>query len=152
MDRFLMRVKMGYPESASEREILRATAGAARLDDLRPVVTGEEVVAMQEAVEKIRVDDSLLDYALAIVKKTRESEYFSLGVSPRGSLMLYRASQAMAFLEGRTFATPSDFKSLAVPVFAHRVVVDARYSSTLKKTEQSDKLLAELVESVAVPV
>jgi MoxR-like ATPase len=66
--------------------------------------------------------------------------------------MLYRAAQAMAFLEGRTFATPSDFKGLAVPVFAHRVVVDARYSSTLKKTEQSDKLLAELVESVTVPV
>src|SRR5690348_16301529 len=148
MDRFLMRVKMGYPESESEREILRATAGAARLDDLQPVVTGEEVVAMQDAVEKIRVDDSLLDYALAIVKKTRESEFFSLGVSPRGSLMLYRAAQAMAFLEGRSFTTPSDFKSLAVPVFAHRVVVDARYSSTLKKTEQSDKLLTELVESV----
>ncbi|MCU1286587.1 MAG: putative ATPase, 3 [Acidobacteriales bacterium] len=152
MDRFLMRVKMGYPESASEREILRATAGAARLDDLQAVVTGAEVIAMQNEVEKIRVDDSLLDYALAIVKKTRESEYFSLGVSPRGSLMLYRAAQAMAFLEGRSFATPSDFKGLAVPVFAHRVVVDARYSSTLKKTEQSDKLLTELVESVAVPV
>jgi MoxR-like ATPase len=152
MDRFLMRVKMGYPESASEREILRATAGAARLDDLRAVVTGDEVLAMQDAVEKIRVDDSLLDYALAIVKKTRESEYFSLGVSPRGSLMLFRAAQAMAFLEGRSFATPSDFKRLAVPVFAHRVVVDARYSSTLKKTEQSDKLLGELVETVPVPV
>ena len=66
--------------------------------------------------------------------------------------MLYRAAQAMAFLDGRSFTTPSDFKNLAVPVFAHRVVVDARYSSTLKKTEQSDKLLAELVESVAVPV
>jgi MoxR-like ATPase len=152
MDRFIMRVKMGYPESASEREILRATAGAARLDDMTAVVSGKEVLAMQNAVEQVRVDDSLLDYALAIVKKTRQSDYFSLGVSPRGSLMLFRAAQALAFLEGRNFATPQDFKSLTVPVFAHRVVVDARYSSTLKKTEQADKLLAEIVETVNVPV
>jgi MoxR-like ATPase len=93
-----------------------------------------------------------MDYALNIVNKTRESEYFSLGVSPRGSLMLYRAAQALAYLEGRTFCSPSDFKRLAVPVLAHRIVVDARYSSTLKKTEQADQLMQEVVESVAVPV
>src|SRR5205814_3244662 len=125
--------------------------GAARLDDLRAVVTGDEVLTMQAAVEKIRVDDSLLDYALAIVKKTRESEYFSLGVSPRGSLMLFRAAQAMAFLEGRSFTTPSDFKRLAVPVFAHRVVVNARYSSTLKASEQAERIVGEIIENVAVP-
>lgn len=152
MDRFLIRAKMTYPEPASEKEILRATAGAARLPDMRPVVNREEVVQMQEEVQQVRVDDALMDYALEIVGKTRESDFFSLGVSPRGTLMLYRAAQAMAYLEGRTFCTPSDFKMLAVPVFAHRVVVDARYSSNLKKTEQADKLLGEIVESVAVPV
>jgi MoxR-like ATPase len=152
MDRFLMRVKMGYPEAASEREILRATAGAARLDDLQSVVTGDDVLFMQNEVEKVRVDDSLVDYALEIVRKTRDSDFFSLGVSPRGSLMLFRSAQALAYLEGRSFAIPADFKTLAVPVFAHRVVVDARYSSTLKKAEQSDQLLKEVVESVAVPV
>ena len=152
MDRFLMRVKMGYPEAASEREILRGTAGAARLDDLQSVVTGDDVLLMQSEVEKVRVDDSLVDYALEIVRKTRDSDYFSLGVSPRGSLMLFRSAQALAYLEGRNFAIPGDFKTLAVPVFAHRVVVDARYSSTLKKAEQSDQLLKEVVESVAVPV
>ncbi|HUS18604.1 MAG TPA: MoxR family ATPase [Terriglobales bacterium] len=152
MDRFLMRVKMGYPEAKSEREILRATAGAARLDDMRSVLSGNDITTMQTEVEGVRVDDSLVDYALAIVAKTRDSEYFSLGVSPRGSLMLYRAAQALAYLEGRTFCTPSDFKSLAVPVFAHRVVVDARYSTNMKKSEQSDQLLHEIVDSVAVPV
>jgi MoxR-like ATPase len=152
MDRFLMRVKMGYPEAASEREILRARAGAARLDDLRSVVTGDDILLMQAEVEKVRVDDSLVDYSLEIVRRTRDSDYFSLGVSPRGSLMLYRSAQALAYLEGRSFAIPADFKTLAVPVFAHRVVVDARYSSTLKKAEQSDQLLKEVVESVAVPV
>src|SRR5438270_10991589 len=109
MDRFLMRVKMGYPEAASEREILRARAGAARLDDLHSVVTGDDVLHMQNEVEKVRVDDSLVDYALEIVRKTRDSDYFSLGVSPRGSLMLFRSAQALAYLEGRNFAIPADF-------------------------------------------
>ncbi|HUR36539.1 MAG TPA: MoxR family ATPase [Terriglobales bacterium] len=152
MDRFLMRVKMGYPEAKSEREILRATAGAARLDDMRSVLSGNDITSMQADVQKVRVDDALMDYALAIVAKTRDSEYLALGVSPRGSLMLYRAAQALAYLEGRTFCTPQDFKSLAVPVFAHRVVVDARYSTSMKKSEQSDQLLHEIVDSVAVPV
>jgi len=152
LDRFLMRVKMGYPEAASEREILRAQAGAARLDDMRPVVSGEDVLAMQQEVERVRVDDSLVDYALALVARTRESEYFSLGVSPRGSLMLFRAAQAVAFLSGRTFCVPQDLKSLALHVFAHRVVVNQRYSSTMKKAEQAEQLLQEIIESVAVPV
>jgi MoxR-like ATPase len=143
---------MGYPEAKSEREILRATAGAARLDDMRSVLSGNDITTMQAEVENVRVDDALVDYALAIVAKTRDSEYFALGVSPRGSLMLYRAAQALAYLEGRNFCTPSDFKSLAVPVFAHRVVVDARYSTNMKKSEQSDQLLHEIVDSVAVPV
>ena len=89
---------------------------------------------------------------LAIVRKTRESEFLSLGVSPRGSQMLYRAAQAMAFLEGRNFCTPEDFKPLAVPVFAHRVVVSGAYSSTLKKSEQAEQVIREIGESVPVPV
>jgi len=152
MDRFLVRVRMGYPEASSEREILRGNAGAARLDELKPVLSAEEIVQLQQEVERVTVDDSLLDYALQIVKRTRENEHLSLGVSPRGSLMLYHASQAMAFLEGRTFTTPDDFKQLAVPTFAHRVVVNARYSSTMKKAEQSEQILREIVDSVPVPV
>jgi MoxR-like ATPase len=108
------------------------------------------VIAMQQDVEKVRVDESLVDYALQIVKRTRESDQFALGVSPRGSLMLYRAAQALAYLNGRTFTTPDDFKSLVIPVFSHRVVVDARYGST-RKSEQAEKLLAEILEGVAVP-
>lgn len=151
MDRFLVRVQMTYPAPESEREILRAQAGAARLDEVRPVLSGAEVVEMQEQVKDVRVDESLVSYTLEIVGKTRENEQLSLGVSPRGSLMLYRAAQAMAFLEGRSFATPEDFKRLAVPVFAHRVVVNARYSSTLKSSEQAERILAEIVENVSVP-
>src|SRR5690348_7728037 len=151
LDRFLLRVQMSYPAAESERQILRAEAGAARLDEVQPVLTGAEVLEMQEQVMQIRVDESLVTYMLEIVKRTRESEHLSLGVSPRGSLMLYRAAQAMAFVEGRGFATPHDFKRLAVPVFAHRVVVNARYSSTLKASEQAERIVGEIVDTVAVP-
>jgi MoxR-like ATPase len=151
MDRFLIRARMGYPDAAAEREVLRSEAGAARLEDVRSVLTGEDVLAMQEEVKAVQVDESLVDYALRIVQRSRESQHLSLGVSPRGSLMLYRGAQAMAYLDGRTFCTPEDFKSLAVPVFGHRVVVNGRYASTLRKSEQSDEVLRDIVESVAVP-
>ncbi len=152
LDRFLLRLHMGYPQKASEREILRSEAGAARLDKITPVATGEEIIAMQEEVKLVKVDDSLVDYALEIVKHTRESDSLALGVSPRGSLMLYRAAQAMAYLDGRKFATPTDFKSLATPVFSHRVVVNARYSSTMKKADQAETIIRDIVQSIPVPV
>jgi len=152
LDRFLMRVRMGYPEGTAEREILRDEAGAAQLEKLRPVLNASDVLEIQQAVTRVHVDDSLVTYALAIVSKTRESEYLSLGVSPRGSQMFYRAAQAMAFIDGRDYCTPEDFKPLAVPVFAHRVVVNTLYSSTLRKSEQSEQVLREIVDSVPVPV
>jgi len=152
LDRFLMRVQMGYPDGDSEREILRSEAGTAQLELLEPVLTGADVLEMQQAITRVRVDESLVGYVLAIVRATRESEQFSLGVSPRGSQMLYRAGQAMAFLDGRSFCVPEDFKPLVVAVFAHRVAVNGRYSSTLKKSEQAEQLMREIVESVRVPV
>jgi MoxR-like ATPase len=143
---------MGYPEGDAEREILRAEAGVAQLENLRPVLNAADVVEIQQAVAQVHVDESLITYLLNIVTKTRESEYLSLGVSPRGSQMLYRAAQAMAFLEGRDYCTPEDFKPLVVSVFAHRVVVSSAYTSTLKKSEQAEQVLREIVESVPVPV
>ena len=152
LDRFLMRVRMGYPGEAAEREILRSTAGAIQLENLHPVLTGTEVLDMQQEVTRVRVDDSLVTYTLEIVRKTRDAEHLALGVSPRGSQMLYRAAQAMAFLEGRSFCVPEDFKPLVVPVFAHRVVPNAHYSSTLKKSEQVEESIREILENTAVPI
>jgi len=152
MDRFLMRIQMGYPDSLAEREILRAQAGAAQLDNLRPVLSGADVLEMQDAVTRVRVDDSLVNYALNIIRKTRQSDVFSLGVSPRGSQMLYRAAQASAFLNGRIFCVPEDFKPLVVPVFAHRVNLNGRNSSGQNKIQQAEQLLHEIVAGVAVPV
>ena len=152
LDRFLLRVRMGYPVRANEREILRSEAGAARLDEIKPVASGADILAMQEEVTHVKVDDSLVDYALEIVKRTRESEILTLGVSPRGSLMIYRAAQAMAYLDSRNYATPADFKSLAIPVFSHRVAVNVRYSSTLKKSHQAENILHDILQTVPVPV
>jgi len=152
MDRFLMRVRMGYPDGEAEREILRSQAGAAQLENLEPVLTGADVLEMQHAVSRVHVDESLVSYTLQIVRKTRDSEHLSLGVSPRGSQMLYRAAQASAFLDGRDFCAPEDFKPLVVPVFAHRVAVSTLYSSTLKTSEQTDQVVRDIVESVPVPI
>jgi MoxR-like ATPase len=150
LDRFLLRIRMGYPSRESEKEILRNRA--AGTDGLQPVLDAAQVVAMQDAVPRVRVDDSLLDYALAIVERTRTNEKLSLGVSPRGSVMLHRAAQARAFLLGRDYCIPDDFKRLIVPVFAHRVVVNSRYVSTQKKSEMCEAILSEITESVPVPL
>jgi len=147
-----MRVRMSYPDGDAEREIVRSEAGAATLDQMQPVLTGADLLEMQQALTRVRVDDSLVSYALAIVAKTRQSEQLSLGVSPRGSQMLYRAAQGMAFLDGRNFCTPEDFKSLVVSVFAHRVVVNSVYSSMLKKSEQAEQVIQEIVDGTPVPM
>ncbi len=152
LDRFLMRVRMGYPEGDTEREILRSEAGTAQLEQLRPVLNAADVLEIQQAVRLVHVDEALITYALAIVRKTRESDHLSLGVSPRGSQMFYHAAQAMAFLDGRDYCTPEDFKPLAVAILAHRVVVSSLYASTLKKSEQAEQVIREIVESVPVPV
>jgi MoxR-like ATPase len=152
LDRFLLRIQMGYPQVSDERKILRSEAGAARLEDIGAVATAGDVLTMQDEATRVKVDDSLVDYALEIVRRTRESAVLSLGVSPRGSLMLYRAAQARAYLDGRMFATPEDFKSLAIPVFSHRVVVNGRYSATMKRSEQAETILRDILQAVPVPV
>src|SRR5882757_1077002 len=140
LDRFLLRTGMGYPSRESEREIMQQHSG------------GRDAASEVTAVMEARVDDSLRDYAIDIVERTRRTEQLTLGVSPRGLLMLQRAAQARAFLEGREFCTPDDFKQLIVPVFAHRVVVNTRYATTQKKTAQVEAILREIMESTRVPL
>src|SRR5438477_2336235 len=146
LDRFLMRVHMGYPDSKSEREILRSEAGTAQLDQLEAVLTGADVLEMQHVVTQVEVDDALIAYALEIVARTRKHEKLTLGVSPRGSQMLYRAAQAMAFLDGRNFCVPEDFKPPAVPVFAHRVAIQGMNSSGVQKSVGPEGVIQEVVE------
>ena len=152
LDRFLMRIRMGYPSLESEREILEALARKDPLDSLEPLMGNEEVSEIQEAVRQVKVDEALMNYGLQIAERTRQHEYLSLGVSPRGTMGLYRAAQSLAMLEGREYCIVDDFKRLAVPVFAHRLVISSRYATTLKKSHQSEALLQEILDSIPVPL
>jgi MoxR-like ATPase len=152
LDRFLMRIKMGYPSRETERQILRSRATDDSVGTLEPVAGVSDVISMQEAVARVKVDSSLHDYALEIVNRTRKSDQLALGVSPRGTLMLQRAAQARAFLEGREYCLPDDFKQLAVAVFSHRVVASTRHASLQKKSESTETVLREIVDSVRVPL
>jgi MoxR-like ATPase len=152
LDRFLMRIRMGYPARESEKVIIRNGSGHSPVDEIQPVMDAADVLAMQEQVSHVRVDDSLLDYALEVIERTRQSEQLSLGVSPRGAVMLHRAAQGRAFLDGRDYCLPDDFKRLILPVFAHRVVVSSRYVSTQKKSAQTEAILSEILDSIRVPL
>ena len=152
LDRFLMRIRMGYPSRESEKEIIRNNSAAGHADRITPLMDAADVAAMQDAVSHVKVDDSLLDYAIEIIERTRQTEQLSLGVSPRGAVMLHRAAQARAFLEGRDYCLPDDFKRLIIPVFAHRVVVSSRYVSTLRKSEQAEAILREILDTTRVPL
>ena len=147
-----MRVKMGYPSHETERQILRSRIADDPISSMEPVADIADVLSMQERVIQIKVDSSLHDYALEIVNRTRKSDQLALGVSPRGTLMLQRAAQARAFLEGRDYCLPDDFKQLAVSVFSHRIVASTRHASLQKKSETTENVLREIVESVRVPL
>jgi MoxR-like ATPase len=152
LDRFLMRIKMGYPSHETERDIMRKRVGGDPLESLDPVADLSDVLSMQDSVARIKVDASLQDYALEIVNRTRKTDQLTLGVSPRGTLMLQRAAQARAFLDGRDYCLPDDFKQLAVSVFSHRVVASSRHASLQKKSETTESVLRDIVESVPVPL
>lgn len=151
MDRFLMRIRIGYPDAASEREIVRSPQ-AATAPEVKPVLAPGELLEIQRGVEGIRVDDSLVGYILAIVEATRAHEQLALGVSPRGAQALYRAAQALALLEARDYVLPDDIKRLAVPVFAHRVVLNQRSSIIPRSTEVSERILDDILKRVEVPL
>jgi len=151
LDRFLMRIRIGYPDREAEREILRNADGI-REAASRPAIAAEELVQLQEQVSRVAVDDSLVDYMLAIVEKTRAHESLSMGVSPRGAQALYRATQALALAEGRDYVIPDDIKRLAVPVFAHRIAINARASLAQRSRETSERILQEILTLVEVPL
>jgi MoxR-like ATPase len=150
LDRFLMRIRLGYPDRTAEREILHQSDSPS-IERLNPVLTDSELLQMQEQVQTIRVDESVIDYMLAIVEKTREHEALALGVSPRGSQALYRSSQALAMIEGRRFVTPDDVKRLVTPVFAHRVIVQTR-KVLGRASDAAAKVLDEILTQVDVPL
>jgi MoxR-like ATPase len=152
LDRFMLRLRIGYPSAEDERQILRDREFRDPLDELRPVMTAAEVVELQNSVAEVSVDDALVEYLMRIAAATRDSEMLDLGVSPRGTLALFRASQALALTEERTYCIPDDIKRLVVPVFAHRILVSTRFSSSMRRTEEAEAVLKEIMKTVSVPL
>jgi MoxR-like ATPase len=152
LDRFMMRLRMGYPDSEDEKTILRQQTLNSPVDHIVPVMHSDGVLALQREVREITVDESLMDYLVRIVRATRDADILDLGVSPRGSLALYHASQALAFIEGRDFVIPDDIKQLVVPIFAHRIVVNSRYSTGLRRSDEAEAALQEILKTVDVPL
>lgn len=152
LDRFMLRLRIGYPGAADEKQILRDREHAEPLDDVQPVMTAADVSELQESVSAVTVDDAIVDYLMRIVSATRSSEMLDLGVSPRGTLSLFRAAQALALSEDRTYCIPDDIKRLVIPVFAHRLTVSSRYSSAMRRSEEAEAVLQEIMKTISVPL
>lgn len=152
LDRFMMRVRMGYPDIEDEKIILRQQALNSPLDRLMPVMHSDDVLALQRESREVTVDESLVDYLIRIVRATRESDILDLGVSPRGSLALYHAAQAMAFIEARDYVIPDDIKRLVVPIFAHRIMVNSRFSTGMRRSDEAEAALQEILKTISVPL
>ncbi len=148
MDRFFMRVRLGYPERKDEIDIIRRFRNDDPLRVLEPVTVAAEIVRFQKHVREVFVSDSLYRYTVDIVRKTRSLKDVTLGASPRGSISLFRAAQAWAMYEGRDYVLPDDVKAMAVPVLAHRLILtqDARIRQV-----SADALIQDILQQVTVP-
>ena len=150
LDRFLMKLSLGYPERSAEKEILSQYNGKNPFDTLSAVCTKEDVKAASDAVCEITVSEPIKEYILNIAEATRNSEKLRLGISPRASLALMKASQAYAGIMGRVFVLPDDVKSVAVPVLSHRILV--KTSNTIRLTDTGEKVIEDLINTVKAPV
>jgi MoxR-like ATPase len=152
LDRFLLRTRIGYPEPADEKQVLDRPHLLHPADELEPVLSIQEVLDLQDGVEKVRLDDSLVDYLLAIVSATRRSDLLALGVSTRGAMALHKAAKALAMVRDREYCLPDDIKDLAPAVLSHRVAIHASQGSKGRRSEEAERVIQEIVESVPVPL
>src|SRR5690606_4766065 len=150
LDRFLLRLSLGYPDRAIERGLLLSRRGEQPVGALEPVADAADVRRLQQACDRVRLDGAVADYVLALVEATRDPARFALGVSTRGALALAAAARARALLEGRDYALPEDVKALAIPVLAHRVQPAGRDAWDADRGE-AERLVAEVVAETAVP-
>jgi len=150
MDRFLLRIRVGYPDETHERRLLRG-AGASSVERLQPVLDVEAVLTLQAQADAVTIEESLLGYVMAIVQATRTHPALALGVSPRGSLALVRAAKALALSEGRSYCVPDDVKELAAPAFAHRVLLRSRWDDPVGETPGAEQVIRQILQDVPVP-
>jgi MoxR-like ATPase len=151
MDRFLMRLRMGYPEADDEREILRTARGGYDAIALNPVLTRSDILSLQSLVHQVFVEDSILDYILRIVAATRTEAEFRTGVSVRGGVALRTAAQGRALVRARDFVLPEDVSELVAPIFAHRLALARQTSDALEERRAVTAVLKRIVASVPIP-
>lgn len=152
LDRFMLRLHVGYPNLADEREILRDRERRNPLAAVEAVMSETDILQLQQTVSEVRVDNALVDYLLQIVASTRQTDQLELGISPRGTLALFRSAQALALIENRDFCIADDIKRLVLPVFAHRVIVNSRQAGTKRRSFEAEQILQEILLKTTVPV
>jgi MoxR-like ATPase len=152
LDRFLMRLCIGYPALEEERKVLDRPHSLHPAETLEAVLSAHEVLALQTRVDDVHMEESLTDYLLAIVQATRQSELLSLGVSTRGALALSKAAKALAVVRGRDYCLPDDIKELAPIVLSHRVMLNRTHGMRTQSFEQAERMVLDIVETVPVPV
>lgn len=153
LDRFLMRIHIGYPDLADEIIILKEQKALGNLDQTEHVLAAEDVLAMQREAEDVKVDEDLLEYIGRIAAATRNSPHIELGVSPRGALALRRAAQAKAYYEDRDYCVPDDIKSMIEPTLAHRIQVAKSFESGgIGGHREDEEILRQVVADVEVPL
>src|SRR5262245_10732329 len=151
MDRFLLRIRIGYPGRREESQILRERGAADPIAAIEPVIDHRTLLGLQDSVEAVAVSDALVDYAMNVVEETRRAPALAVGVPTRGALAWYRAAQAHALASGRQFCVPDDFKGLAPPALAHRVVLGAPTDSLARARDEAERIIADLLARVPVP-
>ncbi|RLT26975.1 MAG: MoxR family ATPase [Chloroflexi bacterium] len=149
LDRFLLRLAVGYPDEAGEIEVLRRFEQRSPFDSLGPVIDGAELVALSASLPQVHVEDAVAQYIVRLCRATRDHAAFDLGASPRASLALFRAARALAAMDGRDYVRPDDVKRLAQPVLAHRLLLSSQ--SRLRGRTAAD-VLDEILHELAVPV
>jgi MoxR-like ATPase len=152
LDRFMMRLHLGYPDNEFERDILRNVRAPRDLSMVQPVLSSDEVIAMQAGVRQVKIDDSLLDYIVRLVGATRNSPLIELGGSTRGAIALRNASQAHAYIQGRDFCIADDVKSVAVAVLAHRLGIARTFEEVAETVGEGSAAVRAILEEVAVPI
>jgi MoxR-like ATPase len=152
LDRFMMRITMGYPEADAERRVVSRAGLDDPVDQLAPVLSPALAAEVTAAVDEVRVDDTVLDYLMDLVARTRASDMLSLGVGPRGGMALHRASRALALLKGRDYVLIDDVKALAEPVLAHRVIPVGGAGDSAWDRELAERAIREIIGAVEIPL
>ena len=153
LDRFLIRIQLGYPDMDTEKQVVCSGGTDEFLEDISPVVELEDVIKLSGMVEQVKFDAILLDYLMEVVNESRKERTLTLGISPRGAIHLFRAAQAAALIEGRGYAIPDDLQAVMVPALSHRLIPSGAHASApAERRKMAEQVIKEILDKIPVPV